>query len=234
MRRALLIPVKELSNAKHRLAPFLSAEERGELAWLMLSGVVEAAAALPREVLKVIVTSYEPAKRLGEDAGFEVLSEARQVSESDSVDHASGELQRRGIGGVLRVPLDLPFVKTDDLERILHLSEGGLAAVLAPSLDGTGTNALYRSPPTLFPSRFGPDSLALHQQLARERGVAFTVERLPSLALDIDNAADVAALMRTEVGCPARNYLESIGALTRLEALGLGDGLMESQVRSDS
>ena len=39
----------------------------------------------------------------------------------------------------------------------LHLRAASL------SLEGTGTNALLRTPPDLFPSRFGPNSLALHR-----------------------------------------------------------------------
>ncbi len=68
MERALLIPVKELSNAKHRLAPFLSPDERREMAWLMLRGVMQAAAELPQALRKVVVTSYAPAKELAATA----------------------------------------------------------------------------------------------------------------------------------------------------------------------
>ena len=215
MQLALLIPVKDFSHAKQRLAPLLSVAEREELGRLMLDGVVAAVVALPSEVRKVIVTSYQPAKALGAAQGFEVLSEKKQISESDSVDYACAELEKDGVGGVLRVPLDLPLIQTSDLERILELSQGDSATVLAPSFDGTGTNALYRSPPTLFPSQFGPDSLALHQQLAEEHGCI--VEWLPSLALDIDSPADIAVLMRTESDSPVKAYLERIAVLTRLE-----------------
>ena len=234
MKPVLLIPVKDLSNAKHRLTPLLSREERRQLAWLMLTGVLEAAAALPRALRKVIVTNHTPAKELGGRMGYEVLWETRQVSESNSVDRASGELERDGAEGVLRLPLDLPLIEAEDLERILALADEGMDAVLVPSLDGTGTNALYRSPPTLFPSRFGPGSLALHEQRARERGAAYAVERRPSLALDIDDAGDVAALLRANPACPAGEYLAEIGVGARLEERGLAAGAAAEGLNSDS
>lgn len=221
MDRAVMIPVKDLSNAKERLAPILSPDERKELAWLMLTGVMEAVAGLPKSWGKVIVTSYEPAKALAGRMHFQVLSESRQISESDSVDSASAQLQDGGVEGVLRVPLDLPLIAREDLERVLTVAEEGYAAVLVPSFDGTGTNALYRSPPTLFPSCFGENSLALHRQHAERLGARFTVEEVPSLALDIDTAGDLDELLNTGLACPVRDYLLKIDVQARLTEAAL-------------
>jgi 2-phospho-L-lactate guanylyltransferase (CobY/MobA/RfbA family) len=95
----------------------------------------------------------------------------------------------------------------------------GLQGLLVPSLDGTGTNAVYRSPPTLFPSRFGPGSLAAHEASLVALGVPYAVLRLESLALDLDDPGDVAALLRAGTACPARDYLLSIGAGERVAGL---------------
>ena len=217
MERALLIPVKELANAKQRLSPLLAPGERQELARLMLSGVLEQVGGLAGPLRKVIVTSDEPAMALGGSMGFEIMPETQQISESDSVDRACAQLEREGVDGVLRVPLDLPLLAAGDLERVLALADEGLAAVLVPSADGTGTNALYRAPPGLFPSRFGPGSLALHEQLARERRAPYVVENLPSLALDIDDVADLRALLGQEMSCPVKDFLEGLGVRARLE-----------------
>ena len=222
MKQALLIPVKELDNAKHRLSGLLSPEERRELAWLMLNGVLEEAAGLGDSLRKVIVSSYGPALALGERLGFESLGEQRQVSESDSVDRASAQLEQEGVDGVLRLPLDLPLLAVEDLRRILERGAAGLAAVLVPSRDGRGTNALYRSPPGLFPSRFGADSLALHERLARERGAPYAIEPLQSLALDIDDEADLRALLEQRTACPAKEYLERLGLRERIGQAAAG------------
>ncbi len=219
MKPALLVPVKDLRRAKIRLAPLLSQKERRELALLMLKGLLEACAPLAGEWRRVMVTNYPPAIAMARENGFEVLEEGRQSSESESVDWACAALEGQGAAGVARVPLDLPLVRTDDLAELLAQAGQGLDAVLVPSRDGTGTNALYRSPPTLFPSRFGAGSLALHEQLARERAVRYRVLELPSLALDIDDAEDVRTLMAGGAPCPARAFLEKVGAPARLKSL---------------
>ena len=64
--------------------------------------------------------------------------------------------------GFCRRPVDLPLFTAADLSSVFAAVAAGNQVVLVPSRDGSGTNALYRSPPTLFPSRFGPGSRELH------------------------------------------------------------------------
>jgi 2-phospho-L-lactate/phosphoenolpyruvate guanylyltransferase len=63
-----------------------------------------------------------------------------------------------------------------------------------PSRDGTGTNALLRSPPDLFPSHFGPGSFAKHLQEARRRSARFRIVKNPRIAVDIDELDDLNAI----------------------------------------
>ncbi|MCH8884225.1 MAG: 2-phospho-L-lactate guanylyltransferase [SAR324 cluster bacterium] len=213
---AILVPVKELSHTKTRLSPLLSGEERRRLAWVLLERVLREVARAQRHCRRVVVSNYAPAIELAEASGFEVIREARQISESDSVDAASTLLERQGVRGVLRVPLDLPLFRGEALQPLLEEAAAGRQAVLAPSRDRRGTNALYRSPPTLFPSRFGPDSLTLHEAEARRCGADVRVVSVEALELDLDDAADVAELFRRGISCPAVDYLASIDVAARL------------------
>lgn len=221
MAAALLIPVKETGRGMKRLSPLLSPAEREALALLLLHGVMEAAAELPHHTRRLVVTSSPAVAGLAAERGFEVLREERQISESDSVDRAGALLEREGVTGLLRVPLDLPLISGDELTALLEaaLAEEGRRAVLAPSLDGTGTNALYRSPPTLFPSAFGPGSLAKHERMALDSGAATAVIRLPGIAIDLDEPEDLAQLVRQGTECPALDYLREIGIEERMGAL---------------
>ena len=212
MNLAVLVPVKELKDAKARLAPLYPEEVRRELAWIMLGGVLEVVAALSGPLRKVVVTSDEEAARLAEEKGFEVFREERQISESNSVDRACALLEQEGVSGVLRVPLDLPCLRREDLEQILARARDGIGAVIVPSRDRDGTNGLYRAPPTLFPARFGPGSLALHEALAREMASRWEVLPLASMALDVDDPADVAELMARQGSGPAKKFLEGVAA----------------------
>ena len=65
---------------------------------------------------------------------------------------------------------------------------------IVPDRHGTGTNALALSPPDAIVPSFGEGSCARHIAAARASGVAYNVEELPSLALDLDTPADVVAL----------------------------------------
>src|SRR5579885_1423541 len=106
--RALLFPVKDLRNAKQRLASLLSAEERFGLAQAMLADTIRAIQCARRAEKIFVISNYEPMLRAAEQNGWEILREERQISESDSVDAASRLCEERGVTALLRLPLDLP------------------------------------------------------------------------------------------------------------------------------
>ncbi|QQS45766.1 MAG: 2-phospho-L-lactate guanylyltransferase [Acidobacteriota bacterium] len=205
--RYILIPVKDLSRAKQRLAGIMTQEERTRLAWSMLETTFAAAAGARGIDGVAIVTLYPPAIELGRRYGFEIIPEQRQISESDSVDYGSIRLAEMGVEAVLRLPIDLPLIKSEDIEAILDQDPIDPGAVLAPSRDGTGTNAILRRPPGIFPSRFGPHSLSKHTAEAAGAGIACRLIELPRIALDLDDEADIATLLRPEFDCPTRNLL---------------------------
>ena len=101
--RVLLLPVKDLKNAKKRLMGVLSPGERFELAAAMLKDTIRAVQGVRRAEKIFVATNYEPAMRVAEENSWEILREERQVSESDSVDAASRLCALRGVTGLLRI-----------------------------------------------------------------------------------------------------------------------------------
>ncbi|MGH9728272.1 MAG: 2-phospho-L-lactate guanylyltransferase [Candidatus Acidiferrales bacterium] len=193
--KAILIPVKEFREAKRRLAPHFSSTDRAALAEAMCEDFFEVVAAT-RCVERVFVVSNEPvALSHARKLGWETILEVQQISESDSVDAASRYCTAQGVTALLRLPIDLPLVEPRDIESIFGELDGNrgsaLAAVLVPSRDGTGTNALLRTPPAIFPSHFGPNSLALHLAEAERCGVRACVLRNAHLELDVDELEDL-------------------------------------------
>ncbi len=75
--------------------------------------------------------------------------------------------------------------------RGIELARRGVA--LAASSDG-GTSALLRRPRDIIPARFGADSARVHRGLAASAGVACNELALPSLAIDVDERADLEKL----------------------------------------
>jgi 2-phospho-L-lactate/phosphoenolpyruvate guanylyltransferase len=189
--RAVLIPVKDLTCAKQRLAGLLSQEERTALARAMLEDVFAAVAAAHGAEAVFVVSSDPFALARACSLGWEIISESHQRSESHSVDEASRICQERGVHSLLRLPIDIPLLEPGDVDALLDAAAAGPSAVLVPSRDSTGTNAILRTPPALFPAHFGPNSLARHVDEARRAGARVQVLRNPRVELDIDDEADL-------------------------------------------
>jgi 2-phospho-L-lactate guanylyltransferase len=197
---ALLIPVKDLTRANQRLAGSLSQPQRTKLAEAMLEDVSKAVVAVRGLERVFLLSSYRPALELAEGRGWETIEEAHQISESDSVDFGSRVCEARGVTSLLRLPIDIPLVQPQDIEKLFAMVvnakvEEGPSVVMVSSRDGTGTNAILRTPPALFPSHFGPGSLAKHREEARRCGAGCRVIRSPRIELDIDDEGDLSAFL---------------------------------------
>ncbi len=215
--RALLLPIKDLRHSKQRLAGFLSPEERFGLARAMLADTLNAVRGVRGADKVFVVTNYAPAMRAVKENGWELLWEEHQISESVSVDAASRECEKRGITAVLRVPLDVPLVQASDIDDLLAVECSDSALVIVPSRDGTGTNAILRTPPTLFPSHFGSGSFAKHCNEAQRAAAQVLVRRNARLEMDVDDEADLRALVQHDLsGTETGIWLWQNGIPTRL------------------
>jgi 2-phospho-L-lactate/phosphoenolpyruvate guanylyltransferase len=224
--RALLLPIKDLRQAKQRLASFLNAEERFGLAQAMLADTIRAVRGVRQADKIFVVTNYIPAMEAAKQNGWDILPEDRQISESFSVDYASMQCAKRGVTALLRLPLDVPMVQSTDIDELLALECVAPALVIVPSRDGTGTNAILRTPPTLFPSHFGSDSFAQHCAEARRVGAQILIRRNARLEMDVDDEADLRALASEDLGCTETGaWFHRSGLLTRLQQRGTADKL---------
>jgi 2-phospho-L-lactate guanylyltransferase len=191
--KAILLPVKTFERAKERLAGHHSDDERAMLARAFCEDTFGVVAQV-KGVNRVYVVSAEyHALSLARQLNWHVIDESEQISESASVDAASRHCARDGVKALLRLPIDLPLVTPSDIETLFYVLEPAPSVVIVPSMDGTGTNALLRSPPDLFPSHFGPGSFALHLKEAEKAGAKVAIVRNERIALDIDEPKDLRA-----------------------------------------
>src|SRR5262249_48622687 len=153
----------------------------------MLADTMRAIQGIRSEVRIFVITNYEPAVIAAREHGWEVLHETQQTSESASVDEASRSCVECGMTSLLRLPLDLPLVEAADLDTLLEIPIPAPGMLIVPSRDGSGTNALLRTPPTLFRSQFGPGSFAKHTEEARRARAHVVVHRNPRLEMDVDD-----------------------------------------------
>ena len=193
--KAILIPVKTFAESKKRLAPHYSAQARAELAAALCEDffrVVEQAHGFEH----VFVVSQEPrALAWAKDRGWQTIAEREQISESRSVDAASRICAEQGVHTLLRLPIDVPLATPQDIGAVLGAADVAPCAVIVPSRDGTGTNALLRSPPTLFPSHFGPNSFAQHLAEAESCNARVKALENPNIAVDVDDCDDLRLLV---------------------------------------
>jgi len=189
----ILVPVKNLSHAKQRLASLLDQATRTELAQAMLLDVAETLASWATRPETALVTSDPFACDLAQRFDFAVIPDSANRSETDAIEMATTVCELRGVDFTLVIPGDIPLMQAWELEKILQTApEKG--AVLAPAADGRGTNAAFRRPAGLFPLQFGNDSFNPHLAAARATGKPVVVLPLPGVALDVDSPADLREL----------------------------------------
>lgn len=192
----ILVPVKNLRNAKQRLASLLEPEERLELAQAMLEDVLHTLAGWAGRPEVAVVTSDPFAREMARQLHFEVIPDVSNHSETEAIEMATQLCVARGVGSTLVIPADIPLIQVWELEHILE-SASPQGSVLVPAADGRGTNAAWRAPANLFPLRFGNDSFQPHLQAAQATQKPCVVLNLPGIALDVDNPADLRELAAT-------------------------------------
>jgi len=198
-----VLPVKRFGAAKQRLAPGIEGERRRELAAAMLSDVLDAIGEA-RAVERTIVVSGDPgAVEIAAAAGAEVVPDPEDAGHVEAALAGVERAVAEGAGCVVLLPGDCPLLDPRELDRLLTGIPERYAAIV-PDRHGTGTNALALRPPDAIVPAFGEGSCARHVAAAREAGVPFGVEELPSLGLDLDTPADVVALTRELEARPGR------------------------------
>ncbi len=189
----ILVPVKQLANAKQRLAAVLDQPSRTQLAHAMLRDVFETLGHWRGRPEVGIVTSDPYAIELAQRFDFTVIPDRSNISETDAIDMATRFCESRGVDSTLVIPGDIPLIQASELQTVLDAApEQG--SVLVPAADGRGTNAAFRRPAGLFPLRFGNDSFKPHFAAAKATNQPCVVLSLPGIALDVDNPSDLSRL----------------------------------------
>jgi 2-phospho-L-lactate/phosphoenolpyruvate guanylyltransferase len=204
----ILVPVKEMSTAKQRLASVLTQEQRTLLARTMLKDICAALAEVKPQPAIALVTNDAFATGLARHYGFQIIVDNDNLGESEAIAMATVEAEKRGAQFTMVLPGDIPLLRAHEVEAVLAAMpvEG---SVLVPAADARGTNAVLRRPCALFPLRFGNDSFLPHHAAACATGKTSVVldnADLPGIALDIDRPADLAQLL----GFPLRTHTQKL------------------------
>jgi 2-phospho-L-lactate guanylyltransferase len=190
----ILVPVKNLSGAKQRLASLLDQPSRTALAQAMLHDVLSSLAAWNHRPPVAVVSSDPFAVELARQYKFEIIPDPENPGETGAIEMATRICVERAVANTLIIPADIPLMQAWELEEILKQAPAE-GSVLVPAADGRGTNAAYRSPAALFPLRFGNDSFKPHLSAAKATGKPCVVLNLPGIAIDVDRPEDLQHLL---------------------------------------
>ena len=190
----ILVPIKDTSTAKQRLASILDQPARTQLAQAMLTDVLTAIHDWKQRPKVGIVTSDSYATKLAQDYGFDVIPEPDNPGETGAIEMATRVCVEQGEQSTLVIPADIPLIQPWELEEI-YAKAPAEGSLLVPAGDGRGTNAAFRRPANLFPLRFGNDSFKPHHGAAQATGKSCVVLNLPGIAVDVDNPRDLQQLL---------------------------------------
>lgn len=192
MRTLAILALKNLDQAKQRLAAELDPPPRRALVEAMFSDTLVAlrrATALPDVV---VVSSDTRVQRIAEGYGASVIKDTG----SGHSDAALCGVQRavaHDYERALLLPGDCPLIEPAELDDLATRPAPDRCVLVIPDRHGTGTNALLLGPPDVMAPSFGEGSHARHLGNARAAGIYAETVDLPSLALDVDTPDDLQA-----------------------------------------
>ena len=204
-RLCAVVPVKEVAQAKQRLAGMLSASQREQLALAMFEDLLMA---LASELSDILVVTVDPAAiALASRFGARVTPEGARDGHTGAVTTAARRLvaEQRDL---LAIPADIPLVQAADIRHLIAAHGDAPAFTIVPARDELGSNAILMSPADAVPLRFGDNSYFPHLAAARAQGIAPRVVRLPRIELDIDHPDDLALFQRTPSQTRSRRLLD--------------------------
>jgi 2-phospho-L-lactate guanylyltransferase len=207
-----VLPVKEIGDAKSRLAAAYSPSFRRGFARAMVQDVLGALVEVPELTGIVVVTVDPDAAELARRHGAELFEDGARDGHTGAVMAAIRRFVREGRGGVLTVPGDIPFIAPDEVSRLIAAHAASPAFSIVPAHDRRGSNAILMTPADVVPLAFGNDSFYPHLEAARGCGIEPTILPMPGIGLDIDNPEDLALLLRQKPRpTHAWNYLVAAG-----------------------
>ncbi len=206
-----VLPIKETTEAKQRLANFVPAHLRPGLTLAMFEDVLDALTAARGLAGIVVVTADIAAAEIARRCGARIFADEARGGHTAVIAATARRLVREGCGGMLQVPGDIPLVTKEEISRLLQLHRPAPAFTIVPSHDNLGSNAVLVSPPCAVPLSFGEDSFFPHLRAAQQHGIEPLVVRTPGIGRDIDRAEDLHVFARLRSATRTQAFLDHNG-----------------------
>ncbi len=199
-----IIPVSKFKNAKTRLSPFLSDEERENLLKVMLQDVTDT---LKKHVDKIFIISRDEdvlnyAKKLNLDTILEDKNSNLNKALKQAMKYCKGKAKK-----IIIVPSDVPLIGKTNVQMLIDASKS-LDFIIVPSKGG-GTNMIIMKPMAIH-TRFEGFSYKEHVQAAERKKLNPQVHDSFFMALDVNTAEDLGEIMIHGEKTHTRKYLKEL------------------------
>jgi len=205
-----VIPVKQISQAKQRLSPLLSIEERRNFFSAMLEDVLSMMVKIDFFEKIILATNCPHAISIAGRHGITHF----ETGPDDGLNQAAGEtvnhLLENGIRDMFLIPGDIPLITEEEINSVLKAHPSAPSLTIIPSRDKLGSNCILLSPPSRIPLKFGPDSYFRHLEIAQTNGLKINPMVFPGFGLDIDEPKDLFELLKAEGNTRSQKYLRQL------------------------
>ena len=210
-----VIPVKQISQAKQRLSPFLSTEERRDFFSAMLEDVLSIMVKIDFFKKIILATNCPHAISIAGRHGITHF----ETGPDDGLSQAAGEtvnhLLENGIRDMFLIPADIPLITEEEINSVLKAHPSAPSLTIIPSRDKLGSNCILLSPPSRMTLKFGPNSYFRHLEIAQTNGLKVNPMEFPGFGLDIDEPKDLFELLKAEGNTRSQKYIRHLNLVIR-------------------
>lgn len=213
-----IIPVNQFANAKTRLSPFLSPEERKGLLKAMLKDIANALKPIVDKIL--IISKDAEVLAFAEELELTTIIEedhkkSKALKDGEDDNNALNKALKQAMKWsrtktrkVIILPSDIPLIGKTNVKLLIDQAKN-LDFIIVPSKGG-GTNALIIKP-LAIDMKFGGFSFKKHIEEAEKKKLTPLVHDSFYMALDVNTTQDLGEIMIHGNGTETKKYLESIG-----------------------
>jgi 2-phospho-L-lactate guanylyltransferase len=194
-----VVALKSPAQAKSRLRPYCSDDERRALYFLMARKALLALLGVPTIDKVLAVTASDEVEKFVKDLGGSVIRQPQDLGTRAAYAHALNSVMSGASlppTRVLMISGDLPLISTAAVSELLSRCHKRPGVTIIPDERRQGTNGLVCSPPDAVEPCFGEDSLRRHCSAAHARGHQVQVIESQALSLDIDDHEDLVSLSK--------------------------------------
>ncbi|AMD17689.1 2-phospho-L-lactate guanylyltransferase [Methanobrevibacter sp. YE315] len=199
-----IIPVTKFKNAKTRLSPFLSEDEREKLLKVMLQDVTDT---LKKYVDKIVLISRdEEVLKYAESLNLVTILEDDNSNLNKALKQAMKYCKGKA-RKIIIVPSDIPLIGKTNIAMLIEASKS-LDFIIVPSKGG-GTNMIIMKPLAIH-TRFEGFSYEEHVKVAEKKNLNPQVHDSFFMALDVNTTEDLGEIMIHGKNTHTRKYLKEL------------------------